>query len=88
MARRKRGDKTGPLPTAEELVGLSGAVPLPINFAQLIADGVLREGDGGWYEVLDYARLPEHVRMKIVEVEPPNRVKFSSPGDPPKDAPA
>ena len=88
MARRKRHQKTGPLPTAEELAGLSRVVPLPINFAQLIADGVLRAADGDWYEVLDYARLPEHVRLKIVEVEPPNRVKFSRPGDPPKDAPA
>jgi hypothetical protein len=88
MARRKRDEKTGPLPTAEELARLSGAVRLPINFAQLIADGVLRESDGGWYEVLDYARLPEHVRLKIVEVEPPNRVKFSRPDDQSEEASA
>jgi hypothetical protein len=77
MARRKRGEKTGPLPTAEELARLSGTVRVPINFAQLIAEGVLRECDGGWYEVLDYVRLPEHVRLRIVDVEPPDRVRFA-----------
>lgn len=87
MARRKRDEKTGPLPTVEELARLSAMLATPINFAELIADGVLQESDGGWYEVLDYARMPEHVRQKIVEVEAPNRVKFSRRGDGPNDAP-
>jgi hypothetical protein len=36
----------------------------PIDFKQLIADGVLRR-HGAKYELLDLARLPEHARRKI-----------------------
>jgi hypothetical protein len=36
----------------------------PIDFDQLIADGVLRR-HGAKYELLDLARLPEHARRKI-----------------------
>jgi hypothetical protein len=36
----------------------------PIDFDQLIADGVLRK-HGSRYELLDLARLPEHARRKI-----------------------
>jgi hypothetical protein len=36
----------------------------PIDFDQLIADGVLRK-HGPRYELLDLARLPEHARRKI-----------------------
>jgi hypothetical protein len=81
MARRKRGENTGPLPTAEELARIAGALPVPIDFAQLIAEGVLREVGGGWYEVLDYTRLPEHVRMKIAEVDTPNLARFAERDD-------
>jgi hypothetical protein len=77
MAGRKRKEKTGPIPTAEELSRLAELIATPIDFAELIADGVLVERGGGWYEVLDYERLPEHARQKIVEVEAPNLVKFA-----------
>jgi hypothetical protein len=36
----------------------------PIDFDQLIADGILRK-HGARYELLDLARLPEHARRKI-----------------------
>ena len=39
----------------------------PIDFDQLIADGVLEKwGDG--YQILDYTRLPRHARLKIIGV--------------------
>jgi hypothetical protein len=85
MARRRRGERTGPLPTAEALARLGKALPTPIDFTQLAADGVLRACGGGWYEVLDYARLPEHVRLKIVDVDRPNLVRFAERGERPGD---
>jgi hypothetical protein len=36
----------------------------PIDFDQLIAEGVLRK-HGAKYELLDLAKLPEHARRKI-----------------------
>ncbi len=83
MARRKRSERTGPVPTAEELARIGKALPTPIDFAQLIADGALRPCGGGWYEVLDYSRLPEYVRLKIVEVDTPNLVRFAERDDGP-----
>jgi hypothetical protein len=46
------------------LVKLIEMAATPIDFDQLIADGVLRR-HGGKYELLDLARLPEHARRKI-----------------------
>lgn len=36
----------------------------PIDFDQLIRDGVLQKS-GAWYKVLDYKRLPKHASKKI-----------------------
>jgi hypothetical protein len=47
--------------TLLELIKLAAS---PIDFDQLIADGVLRK-HGKRYELLDLARLPEHARRKI-----------------------
>ncbi len=85
MGRRLRGERTGPVPTAEELARIGKALPTPIDFAQPIADGVLRTCGGGWYEVLDYTRLPEYARLKIVDVDTPNLVRFADRGEKPSD---
>ena len=65
--------------TYQELVEVAEALATPIDFDQLIADAVLRKKAGGWYEVLDPARLPEHARQKIKAVKTGNRVKFRKP---------
>jgi hypothetical protein len=46
------------------LLELLNIAATPIDFDQLIADGVLRK-HGAKYELLDLARLPEHARLKI-----------------------
>jgi hypothetical protein len=67
--------------TLLELIKMAAA---PVNFDQLIANGVLRKY-GTRYEVLDLARLPEHARRKVRAItrsrETPNLVvSFSNPG--------
>ena len=47
-----------------KLLELLKMAATPIDFDQLIADGVLRK-HGGRYELLDLVRLPEHARRKI-----------------------
>ena len=64
--------------THPELRRAAESLATPIDFDQLIADGVLREA-GSWYEVLDVARLPEHARCKIKALKSGNRVKFRRP---------
>ncbi len=49
----------------------------PIDFPQLIKDGVLRR-QGAWYEVLDWERLPDHALQKVYARQAPNLVKFHS----------
>jgi hypothetical protein len=48
----------------KKLLGLLKLAATPIDFGQLIADGVLRR-HGAKYELLDLAMLPEHARRKI-----------------------
>src|SRR5262249_53410513 len=64
--------------TVEEVRALACLLARPIDFAGLAAAGVLRKR-GAWYEVLDWRRLPEHVRRRDQEVRLPNLVKFSKP---------
>jgi hypothetical protein len=71
--------KSTPRPaTQPELLELAEALAAPIDFDQLIADGVLRKARG-WYEVLDAARLPEHALRKIKAFKSGNRVRFRKP---------
>ena len=67
--------------TYTELRRLAEVLAAPIDFAHLVATGVLRKR-GAWYEVLDMTRLPEHARVKIEAVRSPNRVKFREPSKP------
>jgi len=62
-----------------ELVEAAESMATPIEFDQLIADGVLQKAGGGWYEVLDPARLPQHALGKIKAVKSRNRVRFRKP---------
>ena len=48
----------------------------PLDLEQLAADGVIRKRRGGWYEITDPDRLPDHARSKIKSVKSGNRVKF------------
>jgi hypothetical protein len=41
---------------------------IPIDFKQLIADGVLAKSDDGYYQILDFKALPEHAKRKIEEM--------------------
>jgi hypothetical protein len=49
---------------SDDLLELLEMAATPIDFNQLIADGVLRK-HGARYELLDLARLPEYARRKI-----------------------
>jgi hypothetical protein len=64
--------------TFKELRRLAEPLATEIDFAGLVADGVLKK-HGSWYEVLDLDRLPEHARVKIKAVRAPNLVKFRKP---------
>jgi hypothetical protein len=50
--------------TDKTLLALIKLAATPIDFDQLIADGVLRK-HGKRYELLDLTRLPDHARRKI-----------------------
>jgi hypothetical protein len=50
--------------TDKTLLQLIKLAATPVDFEQLIADGVLRK-HGKRYELLDLPRLPDHARRKI-----------------------
>lgn len=54
--------------TAEEVRQGIFEIAIPIDFDQLINDGVLVK-EGAWYRVLDMNRLPKHASMKIKTIE-------------------
>src|SRR6476469_9732490 len=62
----------------QELLDVAEALATPIDYEQLISDGVLRKA-GGWYEILDPARLPDAARLKIKAIKSGNRVRFRKP---------
>jgi len=67
-----------PIMTREEVRQSILEIAIPIDFDQLIEDGVL-EKDGAWYRVLDFKRLPKHASMKIKTLQSGpkgTRVKF------------
>jgi hypothetical protein len=64
--------------TYPELLEVAEALATPIDFDQLILDGVLRKA-GSWYEILDPARLPDSARLKIKGFKSGNRVRFRKP---------
>lgn len=51
---------------------------IPIDFEQLIEDGVLEKKSGKWYAILKYDDLPLHAREKIIAIQSPNLVRFTS----------
>ena len=61
--------------THPELIEAGEALATPIDFEQLLTDGVLRKARG-WYEILDPNRLPDHAWQKIKSIKSGNRVKF------------
>lgn len=66
------------LPTKEELRQNVIELATPIDFEQLIRDGIL-EKDGAWYKVHNFKRLPRHasIKVKTMETGPKGlRVKF------------
>jgi hypothetical protein len=70
--------------TDKTLLELIKLAATPIDFDHLIADGVLRK-HGKRYELLNFARLPEHARRKIRAIgtssKTPNPVvSFYKPG--------
>jgi len=51
----------------EEFRQMAVLMATPIDFEQLVADGVLKKRGRGW-QVLDMKRLPEHAAKKIQSV--------------------
>jgi hypothetical protein len=78
MAATKKRATANRAPTHPALRRAAELLAAPIDFDRLAADGVLREA-GGWYEVLDPDRLPEHAARRIKALKPGNRVKFRKP---------
>lgn len=74
-SRDAGGDGATVPPTIEQLRHLAEMLATPIDFDQLVADGILRKR-GAWWEVLDWNRLPEHARQKVQAVMTGNRVQF------------
>jgi len=66
--------KTKPVPH-QELLDAAESLAAPIDVEQLIAEGAIRKA-GGWYEIIDGSRLPEHVWHRIKAIKRGNRVKF------------
>lgn len=60
----------------EQLKQIVEWLATPIDFEQLVTDGVLKKR-GAWWEVLDWKRLPEHANQKVHTVATGNLVKFS-----------
>lgn len=44
-------------------------VDQPIDFDQLIEDGILGEGPGKWYRLLDPENLPEHADLQVKKLK-------------------
>lgn len=67
--------------TEEELKELqekADRAAIPIDFAQLIEEGVLEKSSQGWYAILKFDQLPLHAQEKIIAIKVPNFVKFTS----------
>ena len=63
-----------------ELIEAAESLATPIDYEQLVAEGVLRKGKArGWFEILDTSRLPHHAWQKIKAVKSGNRVRFRKP---------
>jgi hypothetical protein len=60
----KDKDVTPKVLTADEVLRLAEMHATPIDFDQLISNGVLAKS-GDWYKLLDMGKLPEHARIKI-----------------------
>ena len=66
------------LPSNEEFQRQIEMAATPIDFDQLVADGVLKKR-GAWWEVLVWERLPQHAQFKIRSVMTGSRVQFYKP---------
>lgn len=62
--------------TREDILEQANKLATPIDFDQLIAEGVL-EKKGAWYKILDMKKLPEHARSQINELTTDGKVKFT-----------
>ncbi|MCW8880411.1 MAG: hypothetical protein OQJ89_00395 [Kangiellaceae bacterium] len=69
-------DKSTPIMTKQEALELAKQLATPIDFDQLIKDGII-EKKGAWYQVLDMERLPKHAKKQITEFTQDGKVKFS-----------
>jgi len=52
----------------EDMIQVAKELATPIDFNQLIADGILIKS-GAWYEVTDWKRLPPHANRQVREVK-------------------
>jgi hypothetical protein len=67
----------------EELKRIKELLEQPIDFDELIADGVIEESSGDWYKLLDYESLPEHARKKVHRMKESEEGFFVQFSDPP-----
>ncbi|ARU88289.1 hypothetical protein [Pseudomonas sp. M30-35] len=68
-------DLTDQVMTKEELLERAKTLATPIDFENLIADGILKKKGAG-YVILDMNRLPEHAKSQIIGCSE-GTVKFS-----------
>ena len=63
--------------TQEKLKRQLEMLAMPVDFDQLCKEGILQiVKRKGWYKVLEMRRLPEHVKIRICEIESGGLVKF------------
>ncbi len=54
--------------TQEDIIQAVKELATPIDFSQLIADGILAK-KGTWYEVIDWKRLPPHANRQVQQID-------------------
>ena len=70
-------DLKKPIITKEELLAKAKSLSTPIDFDELISQGVLEKMAGNKYKILSMERMPQHAIDKISELSSDGVVKFS-----------
>ena len=75
MDSKKSVDDLNQDKTRERLVEEMAKTAQPIDFEQLVSDGILEKVSGG-YRIKDESRLPEHVKSRIRGVGAKGKLLF------------
>ena len=70
-------DLKKPIITKEELLAKAKSLSTPIDFEELISQGILEKMAGNKFKILSMERMPQHAIDKISELSSDGVVKFS-----------